>query len=267
MIPQFHIFPTKEQVHLHNKQIINNSHFTIESKALDVVPKTISKILQNNIHIAISKRQEHQNGGLPQLIVLNTEQQYDIISNINVNDGIINGAECCIKYIETKQDENKKVIPTIIWVQFENEKIGKDHRQKNSYLYQNKQINHKWTPITKIHRSFLVKNIWIHRIQFPLCQAAARTIHVSQSSTYNKIYVDLRTFSKPPKTWWEHMHYVAFSRVTKYEGLYIADINETQICVSKKVSDYLLQAHKNKSLKTLINISSQNKINILFNNT
>ena len=39
-----------------------------------------------------------------------------------MNDGIINGAECCIKYIETKQHENKKVIPTIIWVQFENEK-------------------------------------------------------------------------------------------------------------------------------------------------
>ena len=160
-----------------------------------------------------------------------------------MNDGIINGAECCIKYIETKQDENKKVIPTIIWVQLENEKNGKDHRQKNSYLYQNKQINHKWTPITKIHRSFLVKNIWIHCIQFPINQAAARTIHVSQSSMYNKIYV------------------------TKYEGLYIADINKTQICVSKKVSEYLLQAHKNKSLKILINISWQNKINILFNNT
>ena len=40
-----HFFPTKEQVHLHNKQIINNSHFTIESKALDVVPETISKII------------------------------------------------------------------------------------------------------------------------------------------------------------------------------------------------------------------------------
>ena len=117
-----------------------------------------------------------------------------------MNDGIINSAECCIKYIETKQDEKKKVIPTIIWVQFENEQIGKNHRQKNSYLYQNKKINHKWTPITKIHRSFLVKNIWIHCIQFLLHEAAARTIHVSQSSTYNKIYVDLKTFSKPPKT-------------------------------------------------------------------
>ena len=262
-----HFFPTKEQVQLHNKQTINNTKFTIESKALDIVPSSISKILQNNIHIAISKRQDHQNGGLPESVILNTEQQYDIISNIDVNDGLINGTECCIKYIETKQDENKNTIPLIIWVQFENEKIGNDHRRKNSYLYKNKKINHKWTPIIKIQRSFLVKNIWIHRIQFPLRQAAARTIHVSQSSTYQKIYVDLKTYSKPPKTWWEHMHYVAFSRVTKYEGLYISDINENQICVSRKVSEYLLQAHKNNSLKTSINMSSPNKLNILFNNT
>ena len=90
---------------------------------------------------------------------------------------------------------------------------------------------------------------------------------MSQSSTYKKIYVDLKTYSKPPKTWWEHMHYVAFSRVTKYEGLYIADVNENQICVSKKVSEYLIDAHRHNSLQTYINISLENKLNILFNNT
>ena len=50
-----HFFPTKEQVKLHNAQIINNTKFTIDSKALDILPSSISKILQNNIHIAISK--------------------------------------------------------------------------------------------------------------------------------------------------------------------------------------------------------------------
>ena len=68
-----------------------------------------------------------------------SEQQYDIISNINVNDGIINGAECCIKYIETKEDENKKVIPTIIWVQFENENLVKiTDKRIHTYIKTNK---------------------------------------------------------------------------------------------------------------------------------
>ena len=39
-------------------------------------------------------------------------------------------------------------------------------------------------PIIKIKRTFIVKDHWVHRIQFPLRQAAARSIHVSQSSTY-----------------------------------------------------------------------------------
>lgn len=261
-----HFFPTKEQVKLYNSQIINNTNFTIESKSLDILPSSISKILENNIHIAISKRQEHNTGGLPDLITLNTEQQYDIISNIDVTDGLINGTECCIKYIETKKNQDENVLPITVWVQFENDEIGKKQRQNNSHLYINKKINHNWTPINKIKRSFLVKDIWIHRIQFPLRQAAARTIHVSQSSTYKNIYVDLETYSKPPKIWWQHMHYVAFSRVTKYTGLYINDVNENQISVSKKVSEYLLDANKNHKLQTNVKLFTRNKLNILFNN-
>ena len=39
------------------------------------------------------------------------------------------------------------------------------------------------------------------------------------------------------------MHYVALSRVTNYAGIYINDLNESQICVSKKVRQikYIVQ--------------------------
>ena len=109
-------------------------------------------------------------------------------------------------------------------------------KKKKSYLYTNNR-NKNWTPIIKIKRTFLVKDHWIHRLQFPLRQAAACSIHVSQSSTYPEIYVNLNTFSTPPKIFWEHMHYVAFSRVTSISGLYIENINEQNISVSKKVSE------------------------------
>ena len=62
------------------------------------------------------------------------------------------------------------------------------------------------------------------------------------------------------------MHYVAFSRVTNYAGLYINDLNESQICVSKKVSHYLLDVNKNHKLQTDIQLFQKNKLNILFNN-
>ena len=111
-----------------------------------------------------------------------------------------------------------------------------------------------------------MKDHWIHRLQFPLRQAAAHSIHVSQSSTYPEIYVNLNSFSTPPKVFWEHMHYVTFSRVTSISGLYIEDINEQNIAVSKKVSQYLEYPLENDTLQTDIEFSNKHNLNILFNN-
>ena len=47
--------------------------------------------------------------------------------------------------------------------------------------------------------------------QFPLCCAAAHTIHVAQSATFCDIYIDMSTNTSPPKHWWQHMQYVALS--------------------------------------------------------
>ena len=118
----------------------------------------------------------------------------------------------------------------------------------------------------KLRDHSLSKTTGFTGYNFPLRQAAARTIHVSQSSTYPQIYVDLETFSKPPTTFWEHMHYVAFSRVTSISGLYIENINQSNISTSKKVSDYLTNALENDKLQTDIQLRNENTLNILFNN-
>ena len=55
------------------------------------------------------------------------------------------------------------------------------------------------------------------------------------------------------------MHYIAFSRVTNYSGLYINNLNESQICVSKKVSHYLLDANRNHKLQTNIQLFQKNE--------
>ena len=262
-----HFFPTREQVNSFNDNIIQKSTYKIISKCSDVIPTSISKLLFNKIEIAISKKQVKDTGGLSQEIILATDQQYDIINNIDVKDGLINGTECTIKYIQCTNDNENQLIPTIIWVVFEDENIGIYHRSKYSYLYLNKKINRKWTPILKIKRSFLIKDVWIHRIQFPLKCAAARTIHISQSSTYKQIHVDLNTISNPPKFWWQHMHYVALSRVISIKGLYVENLNEENICVSSKVLDYLKYANKKKKLHITINFFNPDHINISFNNS
>ena len=62
------------------------------------------------------------------------------------------------------------------------------------------------------------------------------------------------------------MHYVAFSRVTSISGLYVENINESNISISKKVTNYLANALENNKLETNITFKDENTFNILLNN-
>ena len=96
------------------------------------MPASISKILETNINAAISKRKITHTGGLPQDVTLITNEQYDLISNIDVEDGLINGAQCIIKYIQTTQ-KNDDIFPYIVWAEFENKDIGTNFH-KNMHI-------------------------------------------------------------------------------------------------------------------------------------
>ena len=68
------------------------------------------------------------------------------------------------------------------------------------------------------------------RKQFPLRPASAKTVHRSQGDTQSQIVVNLNTKRAIP-----HIHYVALSRVTAIEELYITDLCESKISVDPKV--------------------------------
>ena len=94
-----------------------------------------------------------------------------------MQDGIMNGAECCIKYIQPQAHDS--TFPAIVWVQFEDSCVGKLQRQKYSYL-QNTHILQDWTPIFAQKRSFLIKDVWVTCVQFPLQQHIPYTLHKVQ---------------------------------------------------------------------------------------
>ena len=60
--------------------------------------------------------------------------------------------------------------------------------------------------------------------------ASGKTVHRSQGDTQSQIVVNLNTKRAIP-----HIHYVALSRVTTIEGLYITDLCESKISVDPKV--------------------------------
>ena len=71
------------------------------------------------------------------MLKVTVNKQYDIIANLCTNDGLLIGAHYCIIYIQ--HEHSKSSIPSIIWVQFEDLNIGKQHRQKYKLYVQHKR--------------------------------------------------------------------------------------------------------------------------------
>ena len=154
-------------------------------------------------------------------------------------------------------------------MKFEDECIGSE-QHKYSYLVNRKQISKEWTPIFTQKRSFLIKSVWVTCVQYPLRHAAARTIHIAQSATFKNIYIDMDTNTNPPKHWWQHMHYVALSRVTSLSGLYLKSLNSDKICVSPDVLNYVEKAKEKYKLKlsyTPLYMYSDNRLKVVYNNS
>ena len=115
------------------------------------------------------------------------------------------------------------------------EKLG----MRNRHLYTREGIQPTWTPIKPVTTQFAVgrtKSAQVVRKQFPLCPAAAKTVHTSQGDTQTQIVANLNTKRAIP-----HIHYVALSRVITMEGLYITDLCTNKIDVDPKVGKKMLE--------------------------
>jgi len=82
------------------------------------------------------------------------------------------------------------------------------------------------------------------RRQYPLRQAAAKTIHRCQGDTLDEAVLDIPSSSR------EHVHYVALSRVRNSSTLHIRNLNEKKICVSGKVKQEMSRLRE-KTFSTL----------------
>lgn len=123
-----------------------------------------------------------------------------------------------------------------------------------------------WTPILEITRNFNVgqhRNIFVIRRQFPLRLACAKTIHKSQGSTMNKAVLHFGSRKI------EHMHYVGLSRIKKLNDVFILELNEKKIAVSKHVMQEMerlrTETHMHSCVPILKDITSDLKI--VYHNT
>ena len=179
-------------------------------RQIPYVPLKNSKQLAHKLSIAVGQRTE-------------------IAINIRTDDGMTNGASNVIKHIQLTNNTKPS---GLVWVQFDHDDVGRKTQHENRKLY-TAVIQSTWTPIKPVTTQFAVgktKSAQVVRKQFPLRPASAKTVHRSQGKTQSQIVVHLNTRRAIP-----HIHYVASSRVTAIEGLYITDLCEIKFSVDPKV--------------------------------
>ncbi|GFS89082.1 uncharacterized protein TNCV_1258381 [Trichonephila clavipes] len=195
--------------------------------------------------VATARRNLHkmsvvESGGLPYCLKLAVGYPYMITMNLDVEDGLVNGAIGTLKYIEyLTEDEQVTIYGTTevdvepqpststrirkrvhLWLEFPNPSMGQLCRikAKPHVMCKRDVLDLKWTPIvTRAANIPLGGNIKCRRNQFPVVSASAITIHKSQGGTFDEVVFN---YDKSQQI---QLVYVALSRVTSIDGLYLTN--------------------------------------------
>jgi len=260
-----HLFKTNSQVETHNISLYERStdqKYFIQS--IDSVVGTISADMASHI-LNIIPSDSRKTAQLPSTLPLAVGCRYEISVNVNVSDGLANGAGGIIQHIQLTTGNMKA--SGIVWILFDDNKVGARTRADSRTLYKS-HIDHTWTPIVPLSRQFQVgrsHSAQVLRKQFPLRQSAAKTIHRSQGDTMDQVVVDFTSSRKEP-----HIHYVGLSRVRTLEGLFILNLCENKIHISENVRQEMAQLRTSRRMPISLYFpqlhASPTTFNILFLN-
>ncbi|CAF1163397.1 unnamed protein product [Rotaria sordida] len=156
--------------------------------------------------------------GLPLEINLKVDAKYIMTVNIDIEDGLVNGAFGKLIMIDHgKLQKTNETVPCRLWIKFNEEKIGRKTIANFQNVMRNRNIDLSLTPIEPVTRQINTKstNFKVERKQFPVVPCEAMTIYKSQGGTYEKVVVNLK------KGMTRSELYVASSRATKAGGLYL----------------------------------------------
>ncbi|CAC5397939.1 unnamed protein product [Mytilus coruscus] len=225
-----HLLYFNKKVDLYNNNLFQQAKGDKATiKAIDIV---IGDIAQN-IKEEIKHNAKDLEMGLSKVCCIAVEMRVEITVNLDLNDGLVNGAGGIVKKIEYLKNNVEK-----IWIQFEDEIVGKVGRYKSCK---------------------------VARKQFPIRLAAAKTIHRSQGDTLQQVVIEFPTRRE------SHMHYVALSRAQKAEDIYIiGDMNAEKISVSQEVKEEMKRLRNERTLNlcyTPLYIIEDSKFKICFHNS
>lgn len=211
------LFLTTNAVTQYNNSVLQNS----ENKVISIAQDSITGS-QNAEQLAFLRQKLHklstiETGGLPYEIVFVLHKPYIITTNIDVTDGLANGAVGDLVDLEYDKDNNL----IRVWLEFPTSPtVGQQLRKKSAAHATNRNISLLAVPInirtscTSLNNN---RTIFAKRKHFPLIAACAMTIHKSQGGTFNEVVYEYE------KHHCQQLAYVALSRVASLGGLYIVN--------------------------------------------
>ena len=163
-------------------------------------------------------------GGLVEKLHLAVGAKVMLTVNVDVSDGLANGARGTVKAIIQTANE-----VSLVLIKFDHPRVGVTAASQSHYHDHYPDA----VPISRHEAMFSIgrnKTVEVTRRQFPFVLAWATTIHKVQSLTTEQIVVDMKG-----RTFCAGQAYVALSRVKSMEGLFIKNFNPNSIKASALV--------------------------------
>ena len=169
-----HLFAVKAGVYEHNENIMN--HMEVEKVVIPCHDTLVSaNISPKKAQELISQVPDDASitANLEKFLTVAVGMKYVMSVNVNVEDGLTNGATGVVKFVEYEMEGSNR--PSIIWMKFDDPRIGKATREKYFQRgFYNSNIQRDWTPVSEVERTYVDRFKMYQRIQFPLRAAAAK---------------------------------------------------------------------------------------------
>ncbi|XP_076545658.1 uncharacterized protein LOC143305523 [Osmia lignaria lignaria] len=216
------LFLRNDDVSRYNASVLKKNRDTVTFTAIDRYEGYRSNEQLLSMQTKVQKMKLNETSGLPCELSLLIGAPYMITSNIDVVDGLVNGAIGNLMYIEYDENDPDRSIKHL-WFDFGKGKVGQLQKAKwETYIRSHKSLQDNWVAVRKrtIDITFSSKALTCRRQQFPLLEAYALTIHKSQGATFDEIVYEYS------KSHVQELVYVALSRVTSLQELYLTNKNK-----------------------------------------
>ena len=210
-----HVYGTNNEADEYNRTMIATlSETVVTVKAHDILRDKPSQQIDAKLQGRIEGLTRRNTGNLSTYLQLCKRAIVKLTNNIDVSDGLCNGARGVVKDFITTGNEVQVVL-----IEFEHSSVGS--KAKNASPY--RQAHPEAVPIYQHSNFFYVREAGISRKQFPLVLAFASTIHAVQGLTVDRIVCDMSRVRQAGQV------YVAVSRVRTLEGLQILNYKKGAI--------------------------------------